>query len=111
MNKPFLHYRELLPDSVRVEVHQEKDGSFWAKVLDFEDCLTQGKDFRDLLEMISEAIYVCLDIPEEMHAFLPKYIPQQIKEELEQQKMWQDNFDKFISEQIRGERELKFTPA
>ena len=104
------HYEQLLPRSVRVEVHQEEDGSFWAKVLDFENCLTQGRNFRDLLEMISEAIYVSLDIPEELHAFLPRYVPQEIKDELERKK-WQDGFEKFISDQIRGERELEFTPA
>ncbi len=110
MEKPHAklsYYEQLLPRSVRVEVHQEEDGSFWAKVLNFTGCYTQGKNFSDLLEMVSDAIYTVHDVPEELRAFLPRYIPQEIKEELERQEL-QNQFDKFIADQIHGNRELEF---
>jgi predicted RNase H-like HicB family nuclease len=102
------YYKQLIPQSVRVEVHQEKDGSFWARVLDFDGCYTQGKDFSDLMQMISDAIYTVLDVPEELRAFLPRYFPREIVEKLERRKL-QEQFNAFIASQIHGKRELVFS--
>lgn len=110
MDKPHAklsYYEQLLPQSVRVEVHQEEDGSFWAKILDFTGCYTQGKSFTDLLEMISDAVYIVNDVPEELRVFMPRYIPRKIKEELERPEL-QNQFDKFIASQIHENRELEF---
>ncbi|MBI3627457.1 MAG: type II toxin-antitoxin system HicB family antitoxin [Candidatus Sungbacteria bacterium] len=106
--KDLTYYEQLLPQSVQVEVHQEEDGSFWARVLDFKGCYTQGKDFRDLLEMVSDAIYTVLDVPEEFRAFLPRYIPEEIREALEKHES-EKQFTAFIADQIHGKRELVFT--
>jgi|SRR3989344_1184958 len=102
------YYEQLLPQSVQVEVHQEEDGSFWAKILDFDGCYTQGKDFPDLMQMISDAIYTVLDVPEELRAFLPRYLPQEIVEELKRREL-QGQFNAFIASQIHGKRELAFS--
>lgn len=101
------YYSGMLPNQVRVEVHREGDGSFWAKLVDFPGAGTQGQNFSDLMEMISDAIYIVHDIPEEYYPFMPRYIPPEIKEELDRRKM-QDQFNEFIARQIDGTRELQF---
>lgn len=102
------YYRAKLPDRVKVKIHQETDGSFWAKLLDFPGASTQGNDFSDLMMMITEAIYIVNDIPAEYFGFMPRYSPSEIREQLERKKL-QDQFNEFIARQINGTRELEFT--
>ncbi len=101
------YYAAMLPGMVKVKVHREEDGSYWAKLVDFPGAGTQGKDFSDLMEMIWSAIYIVHDIPEEYHPFMPRYIPPQIKDELEREQM-QNQFNEIIARQIGGTRELEF---
>lgn len=107
-NKSLKYYESLLPKSIKVEVHQEEDGSFWAKIIDFKGCYTQGNNFGDLIEMISDAMYTVLDIPEELRAFLPRYFPQEIVQELKRRDL-QEQFSTFIAGKLREKHELSFS--
>jgi predicted RNase H-like HicB family nuclease len=56
--------------SYTVLIEQDEDGVFIAKVPDIPDCYTQGKNLEETMEIIKEAIQVCLEA-EELEDILP----------------------------------------
>ena len=108
MEKNLSYYENLLPAVIHVQIHQEDDGTFWAKITDYDGCYTQGNTFGDLLVMVSDAVFTVLEIPEELRVFLPHYLPKKLVEELKRHEL-QKQFNEFIAEQIKGKQELQFT--
>ncbi len=47
---------------IKVRIHEEADGGYWAEVPSVPGCATQGDTFEDLLENVSEAVEGCLSI-------------------------------------------------
>jgi len=46
---------------LKAQVQREKDGSYWAEVVDLPGCFASGDSFDELLEALKEAIGLCLD--------------------------------------------------
>lgn len=45
---------------LKAQVQREKDGSYWAEVVDLPGCFASGDSFDELLEALKEAIGLCL---------------------------------------------------
>ncbi|OHA24564.1 MAG: hypothetical protein A3B11_00195 [Candidatus Taylorbacteria bacterium RIFCSPLOWO2_01_FULL_44_26] len=68
-------YRNLLPARVTVVTRKTKMG-FIAEVKEFAYCFTQGRSFGELVEMLNDAIFTYLDIPEKYRGRLGIYLPE-----------------------------------
>ena len=47
---------------VKVVIHEETEGGYWAEVPAIPGCATQGDTFEDLLRNLYEAVEGCLSI-------------------------------------------------
>ena len=50
---------------LKIVVHEEEEGGYWAEVPAIPGCATQGDTFEELLQNVYEAVDACLavDIP------------------------------------------------
>ena len=64
-----------LPDNVEVEIKEEKDGNYFAKIKSLPGCITQARNPLELFEMVNDAIYTYFDVPEQYQPYLKMYIP------------------------------------
>ena len=51
-----------LPTTIRVEIHREADGSFWADSVDAPGCYTNGATIEETLKNYQEALLCHFDI-------------------------------------------------
>jgi len=80
-----INYQAQLPDSVRVQVEESKDGGYWVKILNLEGCFTQAENSEELFVMVNDAIYTYFGIPEKYIPYLPRYFPsEEIRKKLVQ---------------------------
>jgi predicted RNase H-like HicB family nuclease len=49
---------------LRVIVHQEKSGGYWAEVPAIPGCATQGDTLEELLQNVYEAVEACISVGE-----------------------------------------------
>lgn len=63
------------PERVEVMVHDSEDGGYWAEVKDLPGCITQADNGTELFQMLNDAIYTYLDVPEEYVPFVSTYFP------------------------------------
>ena len=47
---------------LKVVVHQEDDGGYWAEVPAIPGCVTEGDSFQELLRNLYEAVEGCLSV-------------------------------------------------
>jgi predicted RNase H-like HicB family nuclease len=47
---------------VKVVIHEEKEGGYWAEVPAIPGCATQGETFEELLQNLYEAVEGCLSV-------------------------------------------------
>lgn len=47
---------------LKVVIHKEEDGGYWAEVPAIPGCATQGETFEELLSNIYEAVEGCLSV-------------------------------------------------
>jgi predicted RNase H-like HicB family nuclease len=45
---------------LRIIVHEDETGGYWAEVLDLPGCMTQGETLDELMANVREAIEGCL---------------------------------------------------
>jgi len=54
-----------IPRHIRVRVHQEVDGRFWAESPDVVGCYTQGQTIDEALQNMKDAIFTYYEIPKD----------------------------------------------
>jgi|GEM_PF-2233497 len=54
-----------MPRQVRVRMHQEADGRFWAEAVDLQGCYTQGATLDEALKNMKDAIFTYFEVPKE----------------------------------------------
>lgn len=81
-------YAESLPSRITVNIRKTEEG-LYAQVIELENCYTQADNFVELIEMVNDAVFSYLDIPEEYREKLGYYAPAKLIEELQRQK-WQE---------------------
>ena len=47
---------------LRVVVHEEESGGYWAEIPAIPGCATEGDTFEELLQNIYEAVEACLSV-------------------------------------------------
>ena len=90
-------YIALLPSRITVTTTRTDQG-LYAKVEELPHCYTQADTLVELIEMLNDAMFCYLDIPEEYHSALGFYVPAKFIEEVRASR-WQDA----ISEMLRDE--------
>ena len=88
--KDLQFYKELLPNQLTLDIHKT-DECFWAKVKELPHCYTQAKDFFELIEMVNDAIYTYLEIPDTFRKIVGFYLPKEIGEEIKKRE-WESMF-------------------
>ena len=88
--KDLQFYKKLMPSQLTLEIHKSDDG-FWAKVKELPHCYTQAKDFPGLIEMVNDAIYTYLEIPDKFRKAVGFYVPKEICEEIRKSE-WENMF-------------------
>ena len=73
--KQLKKYKNLLPQEIVVTVKKTKLG-FVAEVKEFTHCYTQASNFMELVEMVNDAVFTYLDIPEKHRRKLGMYLPE-----------------------------------
>lgn len=70
-----LALRWKFPDELDVKVSKSEDGGFIAKIKNLPGCITQAETGQELYEMVNDAVYTYLDIPEEYIPYVPSFTP------------------------------------
>jgi len=68
---------KLFPRFIKVRIASCKEGGFSAHVLEPEfltGVITEGENLLELTEMINDAVYCALDIPEKFYPFMLTYL-------------------------------------
>ena len=65
----------LFPAELTVHIRSSKDGGFVCEIKTFPGCFTQGENLFDLIEMINDAVYTYLDVPQKYISSMPSYNP------------------------------------
>lgn len=76
-------YRWRVPDEIEVSVKASKDGGYIAYVKNLQGCVTQGETGEELFEMVNDAVYTYLQVPEEYRLYMPTFFPpEDVRQEL-----------------------------
>lgn len=67
-------YKKLLPLRINVTIEKNDDG-LWAKIDELPFCFTQARSGSELPEMINDAIFTHLGIPEKYRKNVGYYVP------------------------------------
>lgn len=81
-------YKGLMPSQITMEIHKTDEG-FWAKVKELPNCYTEAKDFFGLVEMVNDAIYTYLEIPNKFKKTIGFYLPKELCDEIKK-KEWEN---------------------
>jgi len=77
IRKEIEKFKKLLPRVIKVRIIACKEGGFSARVLEPKSLvgvITEGENLLELTEMINDAVYCILDIPEKFYPFMPPYL-------------------------------------
>ncbi len=88
--KSLQFYKALMPEKLTLDIRKDGEG-FWAKVKELPHCYTQAKDFFELIEMVNDAIYTYLEIPEKFRKTVGFYVPKELSDEIKK-KEWESIF-------------------
>jgi predicted RNase H-like HicB family nuclease len=83
-----IELQKKFPDNLFVEIEPFDDGEgYYIRVKNLEGCntSTRSKDSKDIFEMINDAVYTYLEIPEDYQPFMPTYLPlEDVRKEFEE---------------------------
>ena len=83
-----IELQKKFPDTLLVEIEPFDDGEgYYIQVKNLEGCntSTRSKDSKELFEMINDAVYTYLEVPEEYQLFMPTYLPlENVRKEFEE---------------------------
>jgi predicted RNase H-like HicB family nuclease len=65
------------PDVISVLIEKDENGGYFAKITNFngDNVVTQAQTGRELVEMVNEAMYDYLDIPQQYREYLGYFMP------------------------------------
>ena len=104
-------YKKLLPKRLTVEINKTKEDNLWAKVKELPHCYTQAKNFLELIEMINDAVYTYLEIPNKYKKKVGYYFPKKLEKVLQElrNEIKRKQWERFIKEVINKARARKET--
>ncbi len=75
IQEALLAYKWRFPDKVDVTISRSSDGGYVVEIKNLPGCLTQAEDGRKIFEMVNDAIYTYLKIPQKYYPFMPVFFP------------------------------------
>ncbi|MFA5086273.1 MAG: type II toxin-antitoxin system HicB family antitoxin [Candidatus Paceibacterota bacterium] len=76
-------YKWRCPDKIEVSIKPSKDGGYFIYVNDLPGCVTQAETGKEIFEMVNDAIYTYLEIPENYQPYMPTFFPpKELREQL-----------------------------
>ena len=63
------------PDELETRITPSVDGGFVVYVDNLPGCITQGETGQELFEMVNDAVYTYLEIPNEYRPYMPAFLP------------------------------------
>lgn len=76
-------YKWRFPEKIEVSVNSSKDGGYIVYVNNFPGCVTQVETGRELFEMVHDAVYTYLEIPQKYQPYMPTFFPpEELREKL-----------------------------
>lgn len=73
--KEINHLRSLFPAEITVNANYSQDDGFYADILTYPGCHTQGETFSELIDMINDCMYTYFDVPEKYLSSMFSYMP------------------------------------
>lgn len=70
-----LAFRWKMPDKLNVTIKPSEDGGYIGEVNNLPGCITQGETGQEIFEMVNDAVYSYLEIPEEYKIHMPSFLP------------------------------------
>lgn len=93
------YYKSLLPKSITVLTERTAEG-LYAKIKEFPHCHTQADNIPELIEMVNDAVFTYLEIPEQFVKEIGVvYLPEKLSAELRRQKI-QGAFNELMKENM-----------
>ena len=68
-------YKGRFPDELEVSIKSSQDGGYIANVYNLPGCITQAETGRQIFEMVNDAVYTYLQIPEDYQIYMPVFFP------------------------------------
>jgi len=68
-------YKWRFPEKLEISLKPSEDGGYIAYVTDFPGCVTQAETGQELFEMVHDAIYTYLQIPQRYQPYMPTFFP------------------------------------
>lgn len=68
-------YKWKLPDVLDVSIKPSEDGGYFVDVKNLSGCVTQAETGKEIFEMVNDAVYTYLGIPERYKAYMPTFFP------------------------------------
>ena len=76
-------YKWRFPEKIEVSVKSSKDGGYVIFINDLPGCITEAENGREVFEMVNDAIYTYLEIPEQYQPYMPTFFPpEEIRKQL-----------------------------
>lgn len=68
-------YKWRFPEQLRISIISSIDGGYVAKVENLPGCVTQAETGQELFEMVHDAVYTYLQIPQPYKIYMPTFFP------------------------------------
>ena len=68
-------YKWRFPEDINVSLKSSQDGGYIAYVNNLPGCITQAGTGQELFEMVNDAVYTYLQIPEAYQPYMPTFLP------------------------------------
>lgn len=76
-------YKWRFPEKLEVSISPSKDGGYIIYANNLPGCITQAETGRELFEMVHDAVYTYLEIPQEYQPYMPTFFPpEELREKL-----------------------------
>jgi len=72
--KEISKFISLFPKEISVHAAPSEDGGFYADILTFPGCHTQGETLSELIDMINDCMYTYFEVPEKYISYMPSYM-------------------------------------
>lgn len=68
-------YKWRFPDKIEVSIKPSEDGGYIGVVNNLPGCITQAENGGELFEMVHDALYTYLEIPNHYQPYMPTFFP------------------------------------
>jgi predicted RNase H-like HicB family nuclease len=75
VSEVLIAYKGRFPEKLEVSIKPSQDGGYVAYISNLPGCMTQAETGQKIFEMVNDAVYTYLQIPEEYQLYMPVFFP------------------------------------